>query len=535
MKKDEAPAGPALAEKGDPPILVEERSPVAPSTDEVLAELGLERRSDRLLYWRADSPDHPRNWSAARKTFDTTVIILFEFYTTVISTTGAAVASRAGPSYGLDRRQALIAFTFMYQLGQALGGVVVPPFSEKVGRRLPYLISCATFSLFCLLIAVVPTASTAYVGRLVTGFASAVPSVVIAGSIEDVFNTRRRVWVVVLWNAGTTAGLCFGPVYAAYISEAFGWPWVFYSAASGTAAILLALLAIRESRPSLLLGRRVERARAETAIAELAWYNPDASPDLAALLDVVVVRPLILLGTEPLVILVAIVSAVSWSIIYLFTEALTGIYMSMGFTAEQASLPFLAVAAGVLFTFLPRFWDMRVVRARAQKNEPVEPEDKIAGFAFAAPALALGLIWFSLTLPPLVQGLSWVVPTLALIPVGFAVNEIAYTLSGYLADACKYSRGSSSYRNPLDLLYSASAFAGLAFVRALLSGLMPLIAHEMYTSLNANVAGSILAGLSALFCLAPWVFFRWSKPLRERSPFAQHSSSVHQQTRIEAE
>lgn len=117
--------------------------------------------------------------------------------------------------------------------------------------------------------------------------------------------------------------------------------------------------------------------------------------------------------------------------------------------------------------------------------------------------------------------LHWIVPTLALVPVGFAVNEIAYTLSGFLAD---------SY-----LLYSASAFAGLAFVRAIISGVMPLVAHFMYTNLNSNVAGSILAGISFLFCIAPWLFFRYSRRLREKSPFACYSVAMHQTTQVESD
>ena len=53
---------------------------------ELLADLGLERRSDGLISWRSDSKDHPRNWTAARKAFDTTVIIFLEFFVTVVST-----------------------------------------------------------------------------------------------------------------------------------------------------------------------------------------------------------------------------------------------------------------------------------------------------------------------------------------------------------------------------------------------------------------------------------------------------------------
>ena len=135
------------------------------------------------------------------------------------------------------------------------------------------------------------------------------------------------------------------------------------------------------------------------------------------------------------------------------------------------------------------------------------------GLLIAAPALAIGLMWFSWTIPPTVQGIHWLVPTAALVLVGFAVNEMAYTLSAYLTDAY--------------LLYAASAFCGLAFVRALVSGLMPLVAQQMYPVLGANIAGTIVGGFATLFCLAPWVALRYGKILREKSPFAKHSLESH--------
>jgi hypothetical protein len=57
---------------------------------ESLASLGLKRESNGLISWRADSKDHPRNWSTARKTFDTTVIIFLELFVTVVSTSGVS-------------------------------------------------------------------------------------------------------------------------------------------------------------------------------------------------------------------------------------------------------------------------------------------------------------------------------------------------------------------------------------------------------------------------------------------------------------
>lgn len=212
-----------------------------------------------------------------------------------------------------------------------------------------------------------------YIGRFITGFASAVPSVVIAGSVEDMFNAKKRIWIVVLWNVGTTMGLCFGPVYAAYITAAAGWKWVFYSAGIVTGVLFFALVAVKESRPSILLGRKIKEIQKHTNISDLEWHNPDHLPDMKALVDVVVVRPFTLLFTEPLVMIIATISAISWGIIYLFTEFLTPIYQSMGLSKTQSSLTFLAIALGTLFTILPRFWDMRIARARKRKQEPLQP------------------------------------------------------------------------------------------------------------------------------------------------------------------
>lgn len=260
-----------------------------------------------------------------------------------------------------------------YQLGQALGGYLIPPFSELIGRWYTYTVSSAMFSIFCVVVPLGSSPATVFIGRFITGFASAVPSVVIAGSVEDLFNSRDRVWIVVLWNAATTIALCIGPIYAACIIAYLSWEWVYYSAGIFTAVIWVGLLGVKESRPSILLGRKIECLRKETDIAELAWHNADVASDWRAFTRIVVVRPMRILCTEPLVVLVAVISGVSWGIIYLFTESTISIYQSIGFSKVHASLPFLAVAFGVTLTFIPRIWDIKVMNRRYKASEHIEP------------------------------------------------------------------------------------------------------------------------------------------------------------------
>lgn len=296
--------------------------------------------------------------------------------------------------------------------------------------------------------------------------------------------------------------------------------WVYYVSAIVMAILTMATLFIRESRPSLLLAKKVATIRRRTG-QDLNFDNPDSVTDLVGLIDIIVMRPATLLISEPLVIMVSTLSSISWAIIYLFTEALTDIYETMGFSTASASLPFLAIGLGVLLSILPRYFDVRIARKRKEHGEPLEPEDKLTGFVLAVPSLAIGLWWFAWCIPPAVTTVPWIVPTFGLIFVGFAVNEMAYTLSSYLAD---------SYT-----VYAASAFAAMAFVRAVISGLMPLIAYAMYGRMSANVATTVIAVLSTIFGVAPYIMLRYSKKLRGLSKFARYSLEVHNRTRIEAD
>lgn len=53
--------------------------------------------------------------------------------------------------------------------------------------------------------------------------------------------------------------------------------WIFYSAAAGTAVLTLMLFGIRESRPSMLLKRKIAKIAKESPNAELPFRTADPS------------------------------------------------------------------------------------------------------------------------------------------------------------------------------------------------------------------------------------------------------------------
>ncbi|RAL13301.1 synaptic vesicle transporter [Aspergillus homomorphus CBS 101889] len=481
------------------------------------ARRGMRRTGSRTMEWNPEHQDYPRNWPIQRKTYDMTVMFFLEFYTTIISTTGPSAATKAMKEYGLSRIIALTGFQFMYGVGQALGGLIMPPFSESLGRKKSYLVSAGAYSISCLLVGVVPSPAGVFIGRFISGYASSVPAIVLAGSIEDMYSTSPRLWLLWLWNCSTILGLCVGPIYGSYIVSAIGWRWVYYTAASICAGLFILLLFVSESRPTTLLSRRFEHLKSKVGsrLDGMQISNPDRIDNKHELVQVILVRPARLGVSEPIVITVSILSASAWGMMYLFTESFTVVYGQFGWSSRATSLPFLALIPGIVASGLVRIWDHHTVHRRLQnKDTSPEPEDKIRGFALGAPALAIGLWIFGWTVPPLVHGVPWIASMFPLAVIGFAATEFSYTLSGYIADA--YT------------IYASTGLAVVSFLRGIASACMPLFAYPMYAGLGSNIATSIIAAVATVFAVTPFLFLRFGKRLRLKSPFARYSAEVNE-------
>lgn len=108
---------------------------------------------------------------------------------------------------------------------------------------------------------------------------------------------------------------------------------------------------------------------------------------------------------------------------------------------------------------------------------------------------------------------------LSLIPIGYALNENDYVLTGYLAD---------SYT-----IYAASGFAGLILARCVTCAVIVPFTRPMFEGLGYNMAMTVFAGVATIFCVAPVVFWRWGRGIRERSRFARVSLGRYMENSVE--
>jgi MFS family permease len=110
-----------------------------------------------------------------------------------------------------------------YLIGQGIGGVFFPPYSESFGRKSLYVVSTLGYCVFCAITAAVPSLGVIIFARFAMGLLSAIPTIVVAGSMEDLFNIHARVWMIFIWAMSGNVAVCIGPIYSTYIAYGVGW------------------------------------------------------------------------------------------------------------------------------------------------------------------------------------------------------------------------------------------------------------------------------------------------------------------------
>lgn len=172
--------------------------------------------------WQSDRT-HPRNRTAYRKAFDTSVILFAQLLMTSMASAGTSMGSFAKEHFGLTRTTSIVVFVLPYQLGRVVCGTAIPPFTETWGRKGVFIGSLWLYAIFCVISGVVPNVAAVVVGRAVCGGMSAVGGSVAAGSMQDIFDMKELVWAFYGWCAVSVGGLALGPIYGSYISSEVSW------------------------------------------------------------------------------------------------------------------------------------------------------------------------------------------------------------------------------------------------------------------------------------------------------------------------
>lgn len=190
----------------------------------------------------------------------------------------------------------------VFVLGFGLGPLFLAPLSEQFGRRIVYIISLATFTMFSALCALAPSISALLTFRFFAGVAGSTSATLGAGSVGDMFDNKARGFAQAIYAFGPTMGAVLGALIGGLIlvaaSGTEGWRWMDWAIVIGAGFMtLINIFFLKETYGPYLLAQKAKRL-------QRAIGNPNLMPPvkihLGELFMVTSTRPIRMLLFAPI-------------------------------------------------------------------------------------------------------------------------------------------------------------------------------------------------------------------------------------------
>ncbi|KAF2002849.1 benomyl/methotrexate resistance protein [Amniculicola lignicola CBS 123094] len=471
-----------------------------------------DRGKDKLIIdWSGpDDADNPRNWSTGKKLFVNFEICFLTFSVYIGSAIYAAGILDVMETFHVSQVAATLGLT-LYVAGYGLGPMVWAPMSEipYIGRNPVYIATLFVFVMFQ-----IPTAMASNFGmllafRFLTGLFGS-PALATGGaSIIDMYSPRKQSYGIAVWGVSAVCGPVLGPLVGGFAVQAEGWTWTIWELMwlSGFCFVFLFFF-LPETSSTNILYRRTRRMRKITGDNRLI-----CEPELMAqnmtgkdIALMVLIRPITLNFTEPMVFLLNLYIALVYGLLYIWFESFpivfSGIYH---FNLGQEGLAFLGLLVGALVVVPPLFyWLHSFQEKRFNEKGELKPEYRLPPAMVGGLFIPVCLFWFGWSAR---ADIHWIMPIIGSGFFAIGAFLLFQAVLPYLADA--YPE------------YAASVFAGNDLFRSSFGAGFPLFANAMYKNLGVPWASSTLAFLGIAFIPIPYVLYIYGERLRRMSRHAK--------------
>ncbi|KAF2495965.1 benomyl/methotrexate resistance protein [Lophium mytilinum] len=468
-------------------------------------------RDIHLIDWYGpDDPENPRNWSHAKKYFVTFEICFLTFSVYIGSSIYTAGVMGVVEEFGVSQVAATLGLT-LFVAGYGLGPLVWAPMSEipVIGRNPVYVGTLVIFVLFQ-----IPTALASNFGmllafRFLTGLFGSPVLATGGASIGDMYRPQKQAYGLGLWGISAVCGPVLGPLVGGFAVEAEGWRWSIWELMwlSGFCLVFVFFF-LPETSSANILYRRTRRLRKLTNDAKLKC-EPEIMGEQMTGKDIVwmvLVRPISLNFTEPMVFLLNLYIALIYGLLYIWFESFPIVFVGIyHFTLGELGLAFLGILIGAICV-IPPFFCWLYFHQEKQFNErgEIQPEKRLPPAMVGGFLVPICLFWFGWSARP---DIHWIMPIIGSSFFSVAAFLLFNSVLGYLSDA---------YPD-----YVASVFAGNDFMRSSFGAGFPLFAAAMYNRLGVDWASSLLAFLGIAFIPIPFVLYVYGERLRHRSKHAR--------------
>ena len=446
-----------------------------------------------------NDPENPMNWSRGKKWAITLIASFLVFMIAFGSSVPTGGLGLIEEKYNVSLEVAILVCSMMV-IGFAVGPLLWSPLSEQIGRRPVYIISLTCYVCFNILCALAPDIGALLVGRFLCGVFSSSGSSLAGGTIADVWATEERGFAIAYFAAAPYCGPVVGPVVTGWITVGSGRLDLFFwvnMAFAGVVSIIMCL--VPETYAPVILKRRAKRLRAETGNPNIMTEQEAENLSLRELLNTVLVRPISMMLTEPVLDLMNMYIVLIYSLLYAFFFAYPVIFGEIhGYNDGQIGLMFIPILIGALFALITTPILEKKYIKMCHRRTPT-PEDRLIGAMIGAPFIPIALFILGSTSH---HGIIWVGPASSGISFGYGMVLCYYSVNNYIIDAYQ--------------AYAASALAAKVFMRSGGGAAFPLFTTQMYHRLGDLWASFLLAFISTAMVIIPFGFYKYGATLREK-------------------
>lgn len=454
-----------------------------------------------------DDPLHAQNWPLKKKLLTAAIL----GFTTLTAAFGSSIFSAAtrvvAHNYHVGTTVGVLGTSF-YVLGFATGPIIWAPLSELKGRRLPLILASFAFSVFNVAVATGKDLQTILICRFWAGFFGACPLTCVAAVFSDMFNNRTRGMAITLFSMTVFTGPLLAPFIGGFIVMSdLGWRWTEYIVCiMGFTAFGLNFFFLSESYPPEILVAKAAELRRRTKNWGIHAKQEEIEIDFRELMEKNFSRPLRMLFTEPIVLLLSVYMAFIYGLLYLFLTAYPLVFQGVHhMNLGVGGLPFFGMITGQLLAGAFIFVRQPSYQKKlAANNDRPVPEWRLPEVIIGGASFAIGIFWFGWT--GYKESIHWIVPTVSGILIGFGLLSIFLQALNYLVDAY--------------LMFAASAIAANTFLRSMCGAAFPLFAQQMFNGMGIQWAATLLGCIATVLVPVPvWFYLRGAK-IREKSQFA---------------
>ncbi|RAH85407.1 MFS multidrug transporter [Aspergillus japonicus CBS 114.51] len=455
----------------------------------------------------AQDPMHPYNWSILRRSILVAILCYSTFAASFTSAIFSAASTGVSREFGISTEVSTLGVT-LYVLGFAAGPTIWAPASELIGRRGPLGLGLFGCGIFTIASATGKDVQTLMLCRFFGGLFAASPISIVPAVFADLFNNAQRGIVMSIFCMAVFIGPFASPFVGGFIAtSALGWRWTLYLPAIMVfAGFVLVALFLDETYAPVILVRKAALLRRQTRNWGIHARQDEVEVDVHELVRNNFTRPLTMLATEPILLLISLYISFIYGLIYALLGAYPVIFQGVyGMSAGVGGLAFVGLIlgellGGVFVLFLQGDYKRKLA---ANGDVPV-PEWRLPAAIVGAVAFAGGMFWLGWT--GYNPNIHYLVPMASGVLTGFGIFCIFLQCFNYIVDCYP--------------TLAASTIAANTILRSAVGCAFPLFSRQLMQNLGVQWAGTLLGCIATVLIPIPVVFWRYGPWLRSRSALA---------------